>query len=95
MFTITICPRCGKDFMFHSSDYHLTREVAFDPEVPQVCSYETICQECHEKEIKGYKDFCLHIEEGSKKGVSYSRSDLIELAIKYGCEVPDKEGEEK
>jgi len=50
MFTITICPRCGKDFMFHSSDYHLARPVAVDLETPQICSHETICQECDAKE---------------------------------------------
>lgn len=36
--------------MYHQTDYHLHREVAWDLSVPQPCSYEVICQDCDEKE---------------------------------------------
>ena len=33
MHTITICPRCGEDFMYHWSDVHLNRVMTFVDEV--------------------------------------------------------------
>ena len=50
MFTITICPHCSKDFMFHGTDYHLMKEDIYGKYV--------ICQECYkkEKEKKKSKD---------------------------------------
>lgn len=50
MHTITDCPRCGKDFMYHQSDVHLKRTVAWDADTKEPCSFETICRECHERE---------------------------------------------
>ena len=50
MHTITMCPRCKKDFMYHATDTHLYRPVAIDLSVPQDCSYEIICHECNEME---------------------------------------------
>jgi len=52
MHTITICPRCGKDFMYHQSNIHLIRVVAWDGESKEPCSFKTICQECDEKETQ-------------------------------------------
>ena len=49
MHVITICPRCKKDFMYHTTDYHLWRPVAWD-EKGEPVSFEKICQECDEKE---------------------------------------------
>lgn len=46
MHTITVCPRCNKDFMYHSSDTHLHRNVAWDADTKEPCSFETICQDC-------------------------------------------------
>lgn len=51
MFVITICPRCKKDFMYHNSDYHLWKPVAWrDQAQKEPCSYEVICQDCHHQE---------------------------------------------
>lgn len=50
MHTITICPRCGKEFMYHQSDFHLRRVVAMDADTKEPCSFETICQECDDVE---------------------------------------------
>ena len=47
MHTIDECPRCKKDFMYHSTDYHLRRVVVWD-----VDSFEVICHECHDEEVK-------------------------------------------
>ena len=33
MHTITDCPRCKKDFMFHSTDQHLIRETSSNMEI--------------------------------------------------------------
>jgi len=33
MHTITNCPRCGIDFMYHNSDYHLERDITIIDEV--------------------------------------------------------------
>lgn len=51
MHTITVCPRCGKGFMYHQTDYHLHRPVAWDADTNEPCSFETICQDCHEEEM--------------------------------------------
>ena len=50
MHTITNCSRCGIDFMYHNSDYHLNKAVAWDADTKQSCSIEVICQDCHEVE---------------------------------------------
>jgi len=50
MHTITVCPRCEKDFMYHQTDFYLHRVVAWDADTKEPCSFETICQECDLKE---------------------------------------------
>ena len=50
MHTITVCPRCNNDFMFHATDIHLHRVTAFDADTKEPCSFETICQDCDDKE---------------------------------------------
>ena len=50
MHTITECPRCKIDFMYHSTDTYLHRVVAFDADTKEPCSFETICQSCHDVE---------------------------------------------
>ena len=52
MHTIDECPRCGKDFMYHHTDSHLHRVVAWDADTKEPCSSEVICQDCHEMEVK-------------------------------------------
>jgi len=53
MHTITICPRCGNDFMYHWSDAHLHRDMTFvdvvgNNEIKDI----VICQDCDEIENK-------------------------------------------
>ena len=55
MHTITICPRCAKEFMYHSLDYHLHRVVALDTSSGEAASFETICQVCDE--IEGISEY--------------------------------------
>lgn len=50
---ITDCIICKKDFMYDPNwDQELYREVAWDLDNGQCCSYEAICQDCNEKEKK-------------------------------------------
>jgi hypothetical protein len=47
MHTITNCSRCGNDFMYHNSDYHLDRDVTVVDEVGNNEVITTvICQDC-------------------------------------------------
>lgn len=50
MHTITSCPRCNQDFMYHQTDTFLHRIVAFDADTKEPCSSEVICQTCHDVE---------------------------------------------
>jgi hypothetical protein len=66
--TITDCPRCHQSFMYDANDLHLHRAVAWDFESGEAVSWETICQDCHEKEQKSKiphkyprKDFFLNL----------------------------------
>lgn len=63
MHTITVCPRCENDFMYHSMDFHLQRDVT---DIDEVGNNEikqiVICQDCDfeekwiHKEVKIKKD---------------------------------------
>lgn len=48
MHTITNCPRCKIDFMYHTSDIHLIREVTAVGNNEIFSEY--ICQDCHNVE---------------------------------------------
>ena len=51
MHTITDCPRCGKDFMYHQTDVYLDRTVTIVDEVGNNEVIDVvICQDCHMKE---------------------------------------------
>lgn len=57
MHIITECPRCHKDFMYHTTDYHLKREEPISDQdlISEECRDDweteiTICQDCDEKE---------------------------------------------
>lgn len=56
MHTITECPWCGKDFMYHQSDVHLFKPVAFDPVSNEPVSFAPICQDCYEAEHRGWEN---------------------------------------
>lgn len=69
MHTITECPRCKKDFMYHTTDTYLNRIVAWDADTKEPCSFETICQNCHltekwvGKEVKTTNPNHLHLND--------------------------------
>jgi len=47
MHTITICPRCKEDFMYHATDVSLKRDITVVDEVGNNEIIETvICQDC-------------------------------------------------
>ena len=84
MHTITNCSRCGNDFMYHNSDTHLYRPVAFDADTKEPCSFEVVCQDCDyvetygngvlkDYEIKNYSDYKKVVEE------MWQHGDLNEL----------------
>lgn len=51
MHTITECPWCGKDFMYHQSDVHLIRQLTLIDEVGNNEIVDVvICQDCYEAE---------------------------------------------
>jgi hypothetical protein len=50
MHTITDCPRCGKDFMYHQTDVHLNREVLVGSNGHEHLELIVICQDCDEIE---------------------------------------------
>ena len=62
MFTITECPLCGKDFMYHGQDSYLFRDITVVDEVGNNEIISTvICQECYE--IEKVKDLLYNWPE--------------------------------
>ncbi len=58
MFTITDCPRCGKDFMYHGQDSYLFRNVTTVDEVGNNEIIDVvICQDCDEVERLDNKSY--------------------------------------
>jgi len=74
MHTITKCPRCGNDFMYHATDIRLKRVVAFHGDTKEPCSYETICQECDEIENQPTIIKKKKIEAMRKEALEWFRS---------------------
>jgi hypothetical protein len=63
MHTITICPKCKEDFMYHSTEVNLIRDITVVDEVGNNEIIQTvICQDCDlfekwvHKEVKVKKD---------------------------------------
>ena len=51
MHVITDCPRCEKDFMYHTTDTHLIRQTNLVDEVGNNEIVDiVICQDCYEDE---------------------------------------------
>lgn len=51
MHVITDCPKCGKDFMYHTTDTHLIRQTTLVDEVGNNEIVDiVVCQECNEAE---------------------------------------------
>lgn len=101
MHTITNCSRCGIDFMYHCSETNLYRSVAFDADTKEPCSFEIICQHCHEveenpnylAELFSFSDFETYklrvIELWNDGDINELQCDGL---ITIGKEVYDEEG---
>ena len=63
MHIITDCPICKNDFMYHTTDTHLSRPVAWDSDTKEPCSFEIICQDCYFKEKWMHKE--VKVVEGT------------------------------
>jgi len=51
MHVITVCPKCKKDFMYHTMDIHLIRQTTLVDEVGNNEIVDiVVCQECDEAE---------------------------------------------
>ena len=89
MHTITECPRCKMDFMYHSTDVYLHRAVAFDADTKEPCSFETICQDCHleekwvGKEVKTINPDYAHLNN-FKLVVTSIVSEEFPITVKIG-----------
>ena len=89
MHTITECPRCKMDFMYHSTDVYLHRAVAFDADTKEPCSFETICQDCHleekwvGKEVKTINPNYVHLND-FKLVVTGIVSENFPITVKIG-----------
>ncbi len=83
MHTITDCPKCKKDFMYHSTDIHLFQATAFD-------SSEPICQDCYENlspsqnKSLSFEQKCNLFENKDMFQKSQSKTPLSEIPIKFG-----------
>lgn len=78
-FTYSICPRCGVDFMFHNSDYHLERIVIRKKK--KKVKYQVICQDCDEIEVfvKFFKDEMATGQYSSIRWVIHKARNLIKI----------------
>lgn len=68
MHTITECPRCKKDFMYHSTDTYLIKQVTIIDEVGNNEIVDiTICQECNdvEESIKSKETLAERVDRES------------------------------
>jgi hypothetical protein len=78
-FTYSICPRCGGDFMFHNSDYHLERKVICKKK--KKVKYQVICQDCDEIEVfvKFFEDEMATGQYESIRGVIHKARNLFKI----------------
>jgi len=86
MHTITVCPRCDKDFMYHQTDVHLHRAVAWDADTNEPCSFETLCQDCDLEERWSHKE--VKVKEGNAyKHLNQYRLFVVDIE-KNGLDFP-------
>jgi len=93
MHTINLCPRCKEDFMYHSTDAHLSRNITIVDEVGNNEIIEiVICQDCHifekwvHKEVKIKKPNAHeHLNEYRLFVVDIEKSSLdFPITVKIG-----------
>ena len=76
MHTITICPRCKEDFMYHATDVNLKRDITVVDEVGNNEIIETvICQDCDLFEK------WVHKEVKIKKGNAHEHLNQFRLFV--------------
>ena len=76
MHTITICPRCKEDFMYHATDVNLKRDITVVDEVGNNEIIETvICQDCDLFEK------WVHKEVKIKKGNAHEHLNQFKLFV--------------
>ena len=75
MHTVTVCPRCKEEFMYHYTEVSLNRAVAWDADTKEPCSFETICQECD------FKEKWVHKEVKVKKGNAHEHLNKYRLFV--------------
>ena len=76
MHTITLCPRCKEDFMYHATDVNLKRDITVVDEVGNNEIIETvICQDCDLFEK------WVHKEVKIKKGNDYEHLNQFRLFV--------------
>ena len=78
MHTITDCPKCGSDFMYHQTDVHLNRVLELDPDTKKVISYEVICQDCDEKETS--EEYPIQDDIWPSRRWNKNMTDYIDLS---------------
>ena len=78
MHTIDECPRCGKDFMYHHTDSHLHRVVAWDADTKEPCSSEVICQDCDLDDK--LKEYPIQDDTWKSRRWNADKTDYIDLS---------------
>ena len=87
MHTITVCPRCNEDFMYHATEVNLSRDVTVVDEVGNNEVVETvICQDCD------FFEKWVHKEVKVKKGNAHEHLNEYRLFVvdieKSGLDFP-------
>ena len=75
MHTITNCSRCGNDFMYHNSDYHLERDITI---VDEVGNNEVIT--VREFNSRLQKEYPIQDETWSSRRWNKERTDYVDLS---------------
>ena len=76
MHTITVCPRCKEDFMYHGMDFHLSRNETVVDEVGNNEIIDTvICQDCD------FKEKWIHKEVKVKKDNAHEHLNQFRLFV--------------
>jgi len=80
MHIISECPRCGEDFMYHSTDVQLERDITVVDEVGNNDIYTVvICQDCHENE-RILRDYPIQDEVWASRRWNLDRTDYEDLS---------------
>jgi hypothetical protein len=76
MHTVTVCPRCNEEFMYHSTEVNLIRLVVVVDEFTNIDKKDIIiCQDCD------FKEKWIHKEVKVKKGNAYEHLNQYKLFV--------------